>query len=115
MSNLSDQVLAVINEVYPEMKVLKEEPINYKGHRLFIDFLIPQLNLIIEVHGRQHDGYVKHFHGDGSGFRAAKKRDALKHEWAELNGYIFVALREHELPVTVESLLEKINVAADNG
>jgi very-short-patch-repair endonuclease len=115
MSNLSDQVLSVIQEAFPQIKIKKEEMVLYKGQKLYLDFWIPQLGLIIEVHGSQHDKFVEHFHKDGEGFRASKKRDRLKEEWADLNGHAFVAIREKELPITVERLLEKIDAATDNG
>lgn len=115
MSNLSDQVLSVIMEIFPQIKVKKEELVHYKGQRLFLDFWIPQLGLVVEVHGGQHDEFVEMFHGDGEGFRASKKRDSLKEEWAGINGHAFVVVRESEMPISKESLLEKIDVATDNG
>ncbi len=115
MSNLSDQVLSVLNELFPQIKVKKEEPVSYKGQKLFLDFWIPQLGLVIEVHGNQHDEFVPMFHGTGEGFRASKKRDSLKEEWAGVNGHIFVVVRENEIPITKEALLEKIDAATDNG
>ncbi len=115
MSALSDQVLAVIMELFPQIKVKKEELVMYKGQKLFLDFWLPQLGIVVEVHGEQHDGFVEHFHKDGQGFRSSKKRDSLKEEWVGINGYSFVVIRESELPITKEALLEKIDAATDNG
>lgn len=116
MSSFSDEVLSLIIKLFPEIKIKQEEMIMYKGQRLFLDFWLPQLNLVIEVHGRQHDEFVEHFHDDGAGYRASRKRDALKEEWAGINEYSFVVIREHELPISEEAFLEKIHVATgDNG
>ena len=114
MSNLSDQVLSLINKLFPEIKVKKEELVLYKGQKLFLDFWIPQLGIVVEVHGRQHDEFVEHFHGDAAGYRASKRRDGLKEEWAAINGYSFVVIREHELPISEADLLEKIDAATRN-
>jgi very-short-patch-repair endonuclease len=105
MSKLSDQVLGVIKEVYPQLKVKTETYVVHKNQKLYLDFFIPQIDLVVEVHGRQHDQFVKHFHGDQSGYKASKKRDKLKEEWAEANGMLLMALREKDLPLTKEKFL----------
>ena len=106
MSKLCDQVIETFKQVFPEISIKTEEHVEFKGQRLFLDIWVPQFNLVIEVHGRQHDQFVKHFHGDAAGFHASKKRDSLKEEWAIENNYTFVPLRVDQLPVTPESLLE---------
>lgn len=106
MSKLCDQVIETFKLVFPEITIKTEKHVEYKGQRLYIDIWVPQFGLVIEVHGRQHDEFVKHFHGDARGFNASKRRDSLKEDWARENNYIFVTLRENQLPVTEESLLE---------
>jgi len=108
MSALCDGVIQVIKECFPELKIKTEEHVSFRGQRLFIDILLPQLNLIIEVHGRQHKEYVPHFHGSLYGFLAAKKRDSLKEEWAHTNDYTYLVLWENDLPITKDRLLELI-------
>jgi very-short-patch-repair endonuclease len=115
MSLLCDQVIQTLKEVFPEIKVKLEKSVVYRGQRLYIDIWVPQFNLVIEVHGRQHDEFVKHFHGDEAGFKSSKKRDSIKEDWAIANGYTFVAIRGDQLPVTKESLLEILLNADDNG
>lgn len=71
---------------------------NYNNTRLFFDFYIKDLGLLIEVQGRQHDEFVKHFHTDKETFLASKKRDNLKKEYAEKAGFVLLEIRsEHEL------------------
>ena len=115
MSALCDQVIETLQSIFPEIKIKVEKSVVYNGQRLYIDIWVPQFDLVIEVHGRQHDEFVKHFHGDAAGFKASKRRDSLKEDWALENEYIFVAIRESDLPVTKESLLEILHEANDNG
>lgn len=108
MSKLCDQVIATVRDTFPGMKVKTEHFAKFKNQKLFVDIWIPQLNIAIEVHGRQHDEFVDFFHGNSDNFRASKRRDSLKEEWAAENGYIYLVLREKDLPITAEKLLEKI-------
>lgn len=114
MSKLCDQVIGVVREVFPELLVKTEECVYYGNQKLFLDICLPQLGVVIEVHGRQHDEFVEHFHGDESGFRQSRQRDRNKEEWADLNGYTLVVLRESDLPVTPDSLLDKINESGNS-
>jgi len=114
MSKLCDQVIGVIREVFPDILVKTEVCVYHNNQRLFLDIYLPQLGIAIEVHGRQHDVFVEHFHGDDAGFRQYRKRDRIKEEWALVNGYTLVVLREKDLPVTADSLLEIINESGNN-
>ena len=115
MSKLCDQVIGVLKETFPHLRVKTEEYINYRNQKLYLDIWVPQLSLAIEVHGRQHDEFVGHFHGSASSYRAAKRRDSLKEEWAGEQDITYVVLREHELPITAEKLLEKIGESSCDG
>jgi len=108
LSKLCDQVIETLKTAFPYAKIHVEKYVLFKGQRLFLDIYMPQYGLVIEVHGRQHDTFVKHFHGDAKGFREYKRRDSLKEEWVAENGYTLVALRVTELPITKERLLERI-------
>jgi very-short-patch-repair endonuclease len=115
MSKLCDQVIEVVRNLFPEIKIKTEEFVFYENQRLFLDIWVPQLNLVIEVHGNQHEKFVEHFHGNIANFKASKKRDRLKEEWADKEGYTFVLLKQEDLPVTPEELLETIIEASNNG
>lgn len=114
MSKLCDQVIGTLRDAFPQMRIVTEYSVLYNKQRLFVDIWVPQLFLAIEVHGRQHDEYVRHFHNDAAGFAASKKRDALKEEWAKTEGVTYVVLRENQLPVTKETLLEIISNEGNN-
>lgn len=68
------------------------EEVSLLGVGLVADFFIPDLKVLIEVHGEQHYKFVKRFHKTNGGFNASKKRDKMKQEWCELNDIIYVEL-----------------------
>lgn len=113
MSKLCNQVIVTLKEIFPHARIREEEYVLFRNQRLFLDIFLPQYGLVIEVHGRQHDEFVEHFHGNAKGFREYKRRDSLKEEWIAEKGYTLVALRVNELPITKEKLLERIDVESD--
>ncbi|CEP95548.1 DNA-directed RNA polymerase subunit P [[Clostridium] sordellii] len=73
-------------------------PINPKtGYQLRYDNEVVELNLIVEVHGKQHYEFCKHWHKDKSGFNDLKYRDKIKKQFAIDNGYHYL-----EIPYTSE-------------
>jgi very-short-patch-repair endonuclease len=87
--------------------VFEEYYVNYKGQRLFFDFYIKKLNVFIEVQGRQHTKFVKHFHEDREAFLKQRERDNLKRIWVEENDYHLVRINFDE-EITKELILNKI-------
>ncbi len=83
MSKLSDEVYDKFKKWYPHFTIRKEHYVNYKGSRLFFDFFVKELNLLVECQGEQHYKFNKHFHGDRAAFLDSKARDNLKIEYAE--------------------------------
>ena len=80
----------LVEELFPGLSVYEEVtlPGSKKLGRsslLYADFFIPDSMLVIEVHGRQHYEYCSFFHKDKIDFINAKKRDADKIEWCEMN------------------------------
>ena len=63
-----------------------------KKSALFLDFFIPNLQLAVEVHGRQHYEFVKLFHKTKAGFLTSKRRDDIKEQWCELNDIELIVL-----------------------
>jgi hypothetical protein len=62
------------------------------GTGLIADFFIPDLSILIEVHGEQHYKFVKRFHKTKAGFKKSQLRDQKKKDWCELNDIIFIEL-----------------------
>ena len=85
MSRIADEVYDLLKVIFPNSTIVKEHYIRYKGVRLFFDIYLRDLNILIEVQGRQHSQFVKHFHGSIDNFRAQKHRDNLKKEFIQEN------------------------------
>jgi len=60
---------------------------------LYLDFLIPNVRIGVEVHGQQHFKYTPFFHKSKAGFLKAKARDKTKAEWCEINDIELIVLR----------------------
>lgn len=108
MSVLSEEVFLLIKQVFPRYKVFKEHFVLYKNRRLLFDFYLPELLIVIEAQGRQHDEFVEHFHKDAYGFADHKKRDRLKKEWAIETGITLVEFREEDMPMTKEEFIRRV-------
>jgi hypothetical protein len=77
-----------------------------KKSTLFLDFFIPQIDLAVEVHGKQHYEYCKFFHKTKAGFLTSLKRDSIKEEWCEKNEINLIILKYSD---TVEDWRKQID------
>jgi hypothetical protein len=96
-SSFHNKARFLIKELFPKSSVYEEVtlPGSKKLGRsslLYADFFIPELMLIIEVHGKQHYEFCSFFHSDKMDFLKSKKRDADKIEWCNLNNIKIVSL-----------------------
>lgn len=57
-----------------------------------MDFYLPLKKMCVEVHGEQHYKFVSFYHGNMLNFLKAKKRDAEKEEWCNVNNIRYVSL-----------------------
>lgn len=87
--------------------------INYKRQHRFAelgqysyDFYIPDFNLLIEYNGEQHYKKCPYFHRKPNSFECQLKRDELKKDYAEKNGYKLLVIPYTEFN-NIESILEK--------
>jgi very-short-patch-repair endonuclease len=115
MSATAMKVLSILNDVFPAnpyRRVYEEHYVNFKGQRLFFDFYVKELGVFIEVQGRQHVQFVKHFHGDAETFKAQKYRDNLKVEYVQTTGKCLVRIYDTE-DVTKKLVLNKISKAME--
>ena len=94
MSKLADLLEKTLHDLFPHNRIIKEHYVNYKSERLFFDFYIKELSMLIEVQGVQHYKFVKHFHGDREGFMQQKKRDNLKKAYCEENDLFFMEIKD---------------------
>jgi very-short-patch-repair endonuclease len=109
MSKLSEEVKAALDKIFPYYRIQTEFYVHYKDKKLFFDFYIPELLVVIEAQGKQHDEYVEYFHKDSLGFERHKNRDRLKKRWAEENNISLIEIREEDLPIDKNLILKKIS------
>ena len=100
-SNLHDKAKKLLEEIFPFDRILEE--VSLPGSKTSIrksvlraDFVVPNRNLIVEVHGEQHFKYNSHFFKNKMNFYKAQARDKDKVEWCNLNDITFVALKYNE-------------------
>jgi len=112
MSVVSNEIYVIIKELFPHNVLIKEYYVKYKGTRLFFDFFIKDLKILIEVQGEQHTRFVEHFHGDKDGFNKSKFRDNLKIEYAQEQGVAFVRFYYNE-KITKKVIMSKLYKAIE--
>jgi len=116
MSRIATLVLSILNEMFPanpHRRVFSEHYVKFKDTRLFFDFYIKELNCLVEVQGRQHIKFVKHFHGSLDNFKAQKYRDNLKIEYVQENNLYLIRIYDGE-KVDKNLILYKINKALES-
>lgn len=92
----------VIKTRYPHDQILEEF---YVPHdKFYIDFFIPARAVALEIQGRQHGEFVKHFHKTRRNFISAQDRDLRKQKWCDLNRVALVSV------YSIEELKEKLGV-----
>lgn len=85
---------AILADVFGGQVVLEEVPI--PGSKLRFDFLVPGLDVAVEVQGRQHYHRVQHFHKTALGAAKANGRDEQKRRFCSLNELRLVELPYNE-------------------
>tara|TARA_R110000796_G_scaffold88809_6_gene191680 strand:+ start:597 stop:1016 length:420 start_codon:yes stop_codon:yes gene_type:complete len=97
------QAREIIQDMFSGYSILEEVKLPgtvnpSKRSALFIDFLIPNLKIGVEVHGQQHFKYTPFFHKSKAGFMKARARDRDKSEWCEINHIELAVLRYDSSP-----------------
>jgi len=111
LSKGAKKLRSLIFEIYGEDVRLVEE--QHLGEGLRLDFHLPDYGLGFEYHGRQHEEYVEHFHGDADGFRESQQRDARKIELCLQQGIALVTIWYHQ-DLTRELVLSASKTALDS-
>lgn len=73
------------------------EEFRIPGSRMKIDFYNANKNIAVEVDGKQHDDFNKHFHKNKLGLLKSFRRDKMKEEWCELNGITLCRIPEDDI------------------
>lgn len=116
MSVTATLVHSILEELFPanpHRRIFSEHYVNYKGTRLFFDFFIKELDVFIEIQGRQHLQFVKHFHGSAENFKSQKFRDNLKIIYVEENNKHLARIYDTE-NITKDLILYKIKKAMEH-
>lgn len=109
MSKIANEVYEELKNIFPNGTILKEHYIRYKRSKLFFDIYMKDLGILIEIQGRQHTKFVKHFHGSIDKFRAQKYRDNLKKEFIQENARLcLVYFYDEEDKITKKLILKRI-------
>lgn len=77
--------------VFEEMPVI--------GTKMTLDIVNYTKKIAVEVHGRQHDTFVKFFHGNRNNFRRQLERDSLKEKWCLINNLKYVDIYPNDIPL----------------
>lgn len=100
----------LLSKVYGRKAIYEDYPLPNCGNVSW-DFWVPHQEMAFEFHGRQHDEYVKFFHGTKAGFTRQKASDAKKKTIAELNDVTLVVIRDADFDEwTVEELKDIISM-----
>lgn len=91
-------------KIYQEYHVSKINS-EYKSNREKFDWVILDLKLIIEAHGKQHYEFNNHFYKDMSEFIAQQERDELKRQAAIDAGFTYIVIKYNELKILNEDLI----------
>ncbi len=93
-SNLHKNARKLLKKLFPMNTIIEEVvlPGSSQKKSLSADFIVVELNLMVEVHGEQHYKFNNFHYSSMADFHRAKKRDRDKAEWAKLNDLILVIL-----------------------
>lgn len=103
----------LLKDIFPSYMIYEEvtlpgSKINTATHPLYADFLIPNIKIVVEIHGEQHYTHSTFFHSSKSEFLKAKKRDQTKKAWCELNNFSFIELKHDEQDRWRETIIDGI-------
>ena len=115
MSKISEEVYTSVKRIFPLSKIKKEHYVRYKGVKLFFDFFILDLKVLIEVQGAQHTQFVNHFHLDKEAFASQKNRDNLKIEYIQTNPELSLVRFNYNEKITDKLVIGKIHKAIKRG
>lgn len=97
----------LIGRIYGRNNTFEDYPLPGCGN-LSWDFWIPHQGIAFEFHGRQHDEYVKHFHGSQAGFKRQQSADKRKQHIADLNDITLIIVRAEDFDEWSVEELKKI-------
>jgi hypothetical protein len=96
-SKLHLKARSILKDIFPTVQILEEvaAPIT-RTEKLFFDFYLNTVKLVVEVHGQQHYKFNTMFHTSAQDFANQRKRDRRKAEWCEYNNITYIELPYNE-------------------
>ena len=83
----------ILVDIFPTVQILEEVAVPItRREKLFFDFYINTIKMVVEVHGEQHYKFNPLFHTCAQDFANQKQRDFKKREWCEYNNITYVEL-----------------------
>lgn len=104
MSRGQSAIVEVLRKILPNEKIDFEYHV---GEQLRLDILVPNYNIGIEYHGRQHYEWVSFFHETQADFDLAVERDLRKIEKCKELGITLVVFRYND-PLDEDSVFNRI-------
>ena len=105
MSKIEETVYELISQALPNYTCKRQHYVHHFGHKLFFDFYVIELKVMVEVQGRQHFEFNSFYHSSAEEFKKQQLRDQLKREWCLDNGYSLVYVNYDEVDqLSVEEL-----------
>jgi hypothetical protein len=81
------------------------------GSRMRCDLINFTKKIAVETHGQQHDKFVPFFHKNRTNFKKSFKRDLVKYNWLELNGFTVIEIFDNEIKdLSREWIKEKFGI-----
>lgn len=94
-SKFQEEVKSLLRSFWYGDVVFEEFPVY--GTRYTLDFYNARRNIAIEVQGKQHTRYIKHFHNQNrQNFIDQLKKDDVKRQFCEINNIELIEIMEEE-------------------
>ena len=95
-SKIQFEVKSFMKKFWGSHVVYEEFPVY--GTRLKVDLLNATAKIAIEVQGKQHQEFNKHFHSNSRlKYLQSIKRDVKKSQWLEKNNFMLVEIMQDEV------------------
>jgi hypothetical protein len=108
-SNAQTSVKNFFKSFWYGQVVCEEFPV--LGSRMRCDLINFTKKIAVETHGQQHDKFVPFFHKTRTNFKKSFKRDLVKYNWLEANGFQVIEVFDHEIKeLTPEWVKEKFGI-----
>jgi hypothetical protein len=108
LSKIADEVYDKLHSIFKFENIISEYYVNYNNNRLYFDFYLKSLGVLIEVQGKQHFEFTTMFHKTIDDFYSQKRRDNLKVEYCEKNNLTLVYFYDRMDNITDDLILKRI-------